>query len=296
MFNVDLASNPPKNKMACACCTTAVPALLVTLVAAVSALNNGLARTPPMGWMSWERFRCTTDTPGQGNPTCTEDPTNCISESLIKQHADILAQPEWRAAGYSYVDLDDCWENWDRSADGKLQPNSTRFPSGMKALSDYVHSKGLQLGTYNDIGTRTCSGYPGECKDANCTLPGYIGVDAQTYADWGIDSLKMDGCNSVNSHAVMDPAYEFMGAALNRTGRPILYSCSWPFYIPSPNWTAVAASCNMYVTNSDTHHTSDDSSMTHTLRCWLTRGHWWGRRTPYMSSRGRMLTRGCTLR
>lgn len=282
--------------MACACCTTAVPALLVTLVAAVSALNNGLARTPPMGWMSWERFRCTTDTPGQGNPTCTEDPTNCISESLIKQHADILAQPEWRAAGYSYVDLDDCWENWDRSADGKLQPNSTRFPSGMKALSDYVHSKGLQLGTYNDIGTRTCSGYPGECKDANCTLPGYIGVDAQTYADWGIDSLKMDGCNSVNSHAVMDPAYEFMGAALNRTGRPILYSCSWPFYIPSPNWTAVAASCNMYVTNSDTHHTSDDSSMTHTLRCWLTRGHWWGRRTPYMSSRGRMLTRGCTLR
>ena len=229
-------------------CSSALLAvvLLVLTTDDVSALNNGLARTPPMGWMTWERFRCTTDAPGQGNPSCADDPDNCISETLIKQHADILALPEWREAGYTYVDIDDCWEDWKRTSDGHLQANTTRFPSGMKALGDYVHSKGLQLGTYNDIGTQTCGGYPGECKDANCTLPGHIGVDAQTYAGWGIDSLKMDGCNSVATHAVMDPAYEFMGASLNATGRPILYSCSWPFYIPNPNWTSVAATCNMW--------------------------------------------------
>ena len=187
------------------------------LATAAGALDNGLARTPPMGWMTWcepktqrpvsrsllavcqhrpgprpqrnlklgarrcvyyflaefcrERFRCTTDAPGQGNPSCAEDPTNCISETLVKQHVDILALPEWRAAGYNYVDIDDCWEDWERTSDGKLAPNNTRFPSGMKALGEYVHAKGLQLGTYNDIGTKTCGGYPGECKDENCTLP-----------------------------------------------------------------------------------------------------------------------------
>lgn len=78
----------------------------------------------------------------------------------------------------------------------------------------------------NDMGTATCGKYPGECKDEVCTLPGYMTVDAQTYASWGISSLKMDGCNSIHTHAVLDPAYEFMGSALNKTGRPILYSCT----------------------------------------------------------------------
>ena len=153
-------------------------------------LDNGLARTPPMGWMTWERFRCTAGTSGTG-PSCADDPTNCISETLVKQHADILAQPEWRSLGYRYVNIDDCWENWHRTPEGKLHANSSRFPHGMAALADYVHGKGLRLGTYNDMGTGTCGKYPGECKDELCTLPGYMTVDAETYAGWGIDSLKM---------------------------------------------------------------------------------------------------------
>ena len=95
---------------------------------------------------TWERFRCTAGVSGTG-PSCAEDPDNCISEELVKQHADILSKPEWRDLGYEYVNIDDCWANWNRTADGKLAANSTRFPSGMKALADYVESKGLKLGT-----------------------------------------------------------------------------------------------------------------------------------------------------
>jgi len=207
-----------------------------------TALDNGLARTPPMGWMTWERFRCII--------SCDADPENCISEQLIKQHADILAQPEWHALGYRYINVDDCWPNLSRGAGGRLVANSSRFPSGMAALAAYVHSKGLRLGTYNDMGTLTCGRYPGECKDEQCSLPGYMTLDAQTYASWGIDSLKMDGCNSVHTAAILDPAYEFMGAALNKTGRPVLYSCSWPDYIRTAylpvNYSLTAQTCNIW--------------------------------------------------
>ena len=166
----------------------ALPSGLALLYAhTAGALDNGLARTPPMGWMTWERFRCTADGGdvaggGASQPSCAEDPENCISERLVRQHAEIMARPEWRGAGYEYLNSDDCWENWSRSPGGKLAPNSTRFPHGMRALADYVHSLGLKLGTYNDMGTETCGGYPGECKDESCSLPGYMGVDAATYA------------------------------------------------------------------------------------------------------------------
>jgi alpha-N-acetylgalactosaminidase len=219
---------------------TLVPCLLI---GAVEALDNGLARTPPMGWMTWERFRCEVD--------CAADPNNCINEKLIQQHVDVLAQPEWRTAGYKYVNIDDCWANGQRSA-GKLVGNTSRFPSGMKQLADYAHSKGISLGTYNDMGTLTCGKYPGECKDEQCTLPGYMSVDAQTYAGWGIDSLKMDGCNSIHTTQILDAAYIFMGHALNKTGRPILYSCSWPDYIRTApanltvNYTQTAEHCNIW--------------------------------------------------
>ena len=124
----------------------------------------------------------------------------------------------------------------------------------MRALADYVHAKGgLKLGTYNDMGTATCGKYPGECKDEQCTLPGYMDVDAATYADWGIDSLKMDGCNSIHSKAILDPAYIHMGDALNRTGRPVLYSCSWPDYIRTDgnsselvDYAKTASHCNIW--------------------------------------------------
>jgi hypothetical protein len=224
---------------------------IVLLALGASALDNGLARTPPMGWMTWERFRCVKGFPGQGLPdVCAEDPSNCIDAKLITQHADILAQHEWRAAGYEYVNIDDCWSDMERTPNGTLAPNSTRFPAGMAALAEYVHGKGLKLGAYNDMGTKTCGGYPGECEDEVCSLPGFMDVDADTYAGWGLDSLKMDGCNSVHNASVLDPAYEHMGVALNHTGRPFLYSCSWPDYIRSAGLTvdyaATAAHCNMW--------------------------------------------------
>ena len=212
-------------------------------------LDNGLARTPPMGWMTWERFRCTVD--------CADDPDNCLTGKLIRDHANILAQPEWRDAGYTRVNIDDCWANMVRGTDadgsgsgGVLVANTSRFPAGMKALADYVHSKGLKLGIYNDVGTKTCGGYPGECEDKNCSLPGYMALDAKTYAAWGIDSLKMDGCNSVHTAEVLDQAYIFIGQQLNQTGRPILYSCSWPDYIRAAqlpvNYSLVAEHCNIW--------------------------------------------------
>jgi|EP00505_MAST-04D_sp_SCG-Rhode-Island_P003702 alpha-N-acetylgalactosaminidase len=216
--------------------------LLLACLPTFLALDNGLARTPPMGWMSWERFRCTVD--------CSIDPDNCVTETLIREHADILAQPEWLAAGYSRVNVDDCWANIDRSENGTLVGNTTRFPSGMKALADYVHGKGLQLGIYNDMGTKTCGGYPGECKDKNCSLPGYMGVDAEVYAQWGIDSIKVDGCNVFQTSDVLSRGYRFFGDQLNRTGRPIMYSCSWPDYIrlnrEPVNYTLIGDTCNMW--------------------------------------------------
>ncbi|KAJ7384568.1 hypothetical protein OS493_021199 [Desmophyllum pertusum] len=140
----------------------------------VIGLDNGLALTPPMGWMDWERFRCNID--------CNKDPNNCISEWLIKQMADRLAEDGYRDAGYKYVSIDDCWSNMKRDPSGNLQPNSTRFPSGMKALADYLHSKGLKLGIYADYGVLTCAGYPGSIQ--------HMEQDAKTFASWEVDYLK----------------------------------------------------------------------------------------------------------
>ena len=90
------------------------------------------------------------------------------------------------------MNIDDCWPEMERDSNDQLVADKSRFPSGMKELASYVHSKGLKLGTYNDMGTKTCGGYPGECKDQNCTLPGYMSIDAKTYASWGIVSLSAD--------------------------------------------------------------------------------------------------------
>ena len=104
--------------------------VLIVVAARAAALNNGLARTPPMGWMTWERFRCEID--------CDADPDNCISEQLIKSHADILAAPEWRSLGYQYINIDDCWANWNRTG-GKLVANTSRFPSGVvRVVRTYI--------------------------------------------------------------------------------------------------------------------------------------------------------------
>ncbi|KAF6026996.1 NAGA [Bugula neritina] len=191
-------------------------------------LDNGLARTPPMGWMAWERFRC--------NVNCKDDPDNCISENLIKQMADRMAADGFKDAGYEYVSIDDCWFASERDSNGRLQPDSTRFPSGMKALGDYIHKLGLKFGIYEDIGTKTCAGYPGSYN--------HIELDAQTFADWGVDMLKLDGCYANASYYAY--GYPAMAKALNKTGRPIMYSCSWPAYISNPPYDVIAEHCNIW--------------------------------------------------
>ncbi|XP_038055498.1 alpha-N-acetylgalactosaminidase-like [Patiria miniata] len=207
--------------------------LLVALCAlSAQALNNGLARTPPMGWMTWERFRC--------NINCAQDPDNCISENLMKVMADHLVSDGYKDVGYEYVNVDDCWPAKERDAQGRLQGDPERFPSGIKALADYIHSKGLRFGIYEDYGTKTCGGYPGSL--------GHLQTDAQTFADWGVDMLKLDGCYS--NVTMMKKGYPQMSNYLNATGRPILFSCSWPDYergakIPI-NYTMVAEYCNIW--------------------------------------------------
>jgi len=196
---------------------------------------NGLAMTPPMGWMSWERFRCQTD--------CKNHPTECINEKLYMEIADHLAADGFLDAGYKSVSIDDCWENKSpaRDSQGKLAPDPSRFPSGFKALGDYMHAKGVSFGIYSDEGTKTCGGYPGS--------KGYEEIDAKTFAEWGVDYLKLDGCyNDKPGYAVGYPA---MGTALQKSGRNITYSCSWPAYLGG-NETAkpwadmIQAGCNLW--------------------------------------------------
>uniref|UniRef100_A0A023G626 Alpha-galactosidase n=1 Tax=Amblyomma triste TaxID=251400 RepID=A0A023G626_AMBTT len=205
---------------------------ILCLVSPGRGLDNGLARTPPMGWLSWERFLCNVD--------CARDPENCISERLYKTMADIMETQGYRDAGYQFVNIDDCWMANRRDVDGRLQPNATRFPSGIKALADYIHSKGLKFGIYQDSGLKTCAGYPG-------SLCHYM-TDARTFAEWGVDMLKLDGCN-VNPR-LMDTLYPAYTQALNRTGRRIVFSCSWPAYQVDlgmrPNYRAIGRACNMW--------------------------------------------------
>ncbi|XP_048210491.1 alpha-N-acetylgalactosaminidase [Perognathus longimembris pacificus] len=206
--------------------------LLLALLAQVLMLENGLLRTPPMGWLAWERFRCNID--------CDEDPNNCISEKLFMEMADRLAQDGWRDLGYVYLNIDDCWIGG-RDVKGFLVPDSTRFPHGIGFLSDYAHSLGLKLGIYADIGNLTCMGYPGTTLDK-------IEQDAQTFADWKVDMLKLDGCFSTSQ--VRAEGYPKMAAALNATGRPIAFSCSWPAYEgglpPKVNYELLTDTCNFW--------------------------------------------------
>lgn len=206
--------------------------ILILSIGQVFALNNGLALTPPMGWMTWQRFRCNTD--------CVNDPENCISEHLIKEMADKLVSDGYLASGYEYLIVDDCWLNHSRDANGRLMPDPKRFPSGIRNLADYVHSKGLKFGIYEDYGTLTCGGYPGSID--------HLELDANTFAEWTVDYVKLDGCYA--DVKVMDKGYPEMGYYLNKTGRPMVYSCSWPAYQVfakiNPNYTAIAESCNLW--------------------------------------------------
>jgi alpha-galactosidase len=158
-----------------------------------------LAQTPPMGWNSWNTFGCN------------------ISEALIRETADAMVKSGMRDAGYVYVNIDDCWHGG-RDANGVIQANGARFPSGIKALADYVHAKGLRLGIYSDAGEKTCGGHPGS--------QGHEYQDALQYSRWGVDYLKYDWCNTEDRQAA--EAYRTMAKAIVAAGRPMVFSiCEW---------------------------------------------------------------------
>ena len=167
-----------------------------------------LAATPPMGWNSWNKFGCN------------------IDETLIKATADAMVSSGMQAAGYQYVNIDDCWQAQERDTDGNLVPDPMRFPSGIPALAEYVHGLGLKLGIYSDRGYDTCGGYPGSYDHEI--------RDAETFAGWGIDYLKYDNCAvplGREGGAEMEEDYRIMGEALRQSGRPIVFSvCAWWFY------------------------------------------------------------------
>jgi len=193
----------------------------VGILAPVTEARNSLSKTPPMGWMSWELFRCDTD--------CAAHPDHCISEKLYMGQTDALVSGGFVAAGYKGIHMDDCWEQKDPKRDpssGELVPEPTRFPSGMKALGDYVHAAGASFGLYTAESPSTCGGFPASA--------GHEALDAKTFAKWGVDYMKVDGCGPASYYK---GGYAAMGAALEASGRDIEYSCSWPAYINGGNET-----------------------------------------------------------
>ena len=158
-----------------------------------------VAATPPMGWNSWNHFACN------------------IDEAKIRGAADAMAASGMKDAGYQYIVIDDCWQTG-RDATGKIIADPVKFPSGIKALADYIHSKGLKFGIYSDAGIKTCGGRPGS--------RGHEYQDARTYAEWGVDYLKYDWCNTGPANA--EASYTVMAMALRDSGRDILFSlCEW---------------------------------------------------------------------
>ncbi|XP_055374455.1 alpha-N-acetylgalactosaminidase [Condylostylus longicornis] len=207
--------------------------LLLLILQNVNALENGLARTPPMGWMHWQRYRCIVD--------CNKYPGECINEEMFRKATDLLVSEGYKDAGYEYVIIDDCWMEMERDPiTEKLIPDKVRFPDGLNPLADYIHAKGLKFGLYEDYGTHTCAGYPG--------VIGHMEIDAQSFADWKVDYVKLDGCYADIKD--MDKGYPEFGRLLNKTGRPMVYSCSWPVYQEyqgvMPNYEALKEHCNLW--------------------------------------------------
>lgn len=180
--------------------------VLISFSLSVSAQKfEGLAQKPPMGWNTWNTFQ-----------------TN-IGEPLLKGMVDNYMSSGMKEAGYEYFVLDDGWMTMDRDKDGNLVADPKKFPDGMKAFADYVHSKGLKFGIYNCAGTKTCAGYPG--------TRGYEFQDARLYASWGVDYLKFDWCNTDGINAV--EAYTTMSKAIKAAGRPMIFSlCEWGQHQP----------------------------------------------------------------
>ncbi|MDE3105068.1 MAG: glycoside hydrolase family 27 protein [Acidobacteriota bacterium] len=154
-----------------------------------------------MGWNSWNKFAC-----------------KGVNEQVVRAAADAMAANGMKDAGYQYIVIDDCWQT-SRDAQGNIVADKDKFPSGIKAVADYVHSKGLKFGIYTDAGAMTCAKRPGSI--------GHEYQDAQQYANWGVDYLKEDWCNTLPGQS-SESSYTLMREALKATGRPILFSiCEW---------------------------------------------------------------------
>ena len=216
----------------------AATAVAVTVQASPAlALDDGLALTPPMGWNDWNAFGCH------------------VSAQLVEQTAAAMVANGMKAAGYNYVNIDDCWAQPQRDANGNLVPNPAKFPDGIKPVADYVHSLGMKLGIYEDSGTHTCSssGFPGSL--------GHEYADALQFADWGVDYLKYDDCNIPGSGQNVastiqryDTMRDALLAARAATGHAIAFSiCEKTDYgVPNSAWPTVG---NLWRTTGDIHDT-----------------------------------------
>ncbi len=184
-------------------------------------LTGQLAPTPPMGFNTWNTFQTK------------------ISEDMLKEMVDVFVSSGMRESGYLYFVLDDGWMSMERDQNGSLIADPVKFPHGMKAFADYVHSKGLKFGIYNCAGSKTCAGYPG--------TRGHEYEDARLYASWGVDFLKYDWCNTDSLNT--PEAYKTMSAALRATGRPIVFSiCEWGSHNP---WLWAGGIGELYRTTGD---------------------------------------------
>jgi alpha-galactosidase len=200
--------------------TTAGSAALLCAAAFSARGPSARAQTPPMGWNSWNHFRCN------------------VSDSMIRGEADAMVTSGMRNAGYRYIVIDDCWQT-SRDAHGTIVADSAQFPNGRKALADYVHSRGLQFGIYTDGGAQTCKGRPG-------TL-GHERQDAATYAAWGVDYVKEDWCHAEGLDVQVQ--YIKFRDALARTKRPIVLSiCEWGVNLP---WEWAPGVGNLWRTTQD---------------------------------------------
>jgi len=173
---------------------------LSSAIAQESAVSKGLALTPPMGWNTWNKFGCN------------------VSDELVRGMADAMVKSGMKDAGYQYIVIDDCWQV-SRDLSANIVADPQRFPNGIKALADYVHSLGLKFGIYSDAGSKTCAGRPGGL--------GHEYQDAIMYASWGVDYLKYDWCNTLPGQDAK-ASYANIRQALDASGRPIVLSiCEW---------------------------------------------------------------------
>jgi alpha-galactosidase len=236
---------------------TAGPAFADTTQEVINKAPNGLAQTPPMGWNSWNKFACN------------------VNEKVVRDTADAMVASGMRDAGYQYVVIDDCWAA-SRDTNGFIVPDAQRFPSGIRSLADYVHSRGLKLGIYSDAGRLTCGGRPGS--------QGHEYQDALAYARWGVDYLKYDWCSTGDRNA--QEAYAVMADALRQSGRSIVFSmCEWGTAKP---WLWAQNTGNLWRTTGDiwdsfstkdkdhawAHPVTDIVDLNEPLWPFAGRGHW----------------------